>query len=79
MLVKREYLSGAGSDFMEDNKVTGTLCLFEEFHIENQSDYFEKIGYRYDISKYVKNLRMYEYRKICQRSGQQFLGKRSKR
>ena len=79
MLVKREYLSGGGSDFMEDNKVTGHQCLFEEFHIENQSEYFEKIGYRYDISKYVKNLRIYEYTKICQRSGQQFFWEREVR
>ena len=45
-----------------------TVHLYFKNTRVNHINYFEKIGWRYDIFKYVESLPVYEYQKTCQKA-----------
>ena len=45
-----------------------TVHLYFKNTRVNHINYFEKIGWRYDIFKYVESLTVYEYQKTCQKA-----------
>ena len=47
---------------------SNTVHLYFKNTRLNHINYFEKIGWRYDIFKYVESLPVYEYQKTCQKA-----------
>jgi len=45
-----------------------TVHLYFKNTRDNHINYFEKIGWRYDVFKYVESLPVYEYQKTCQKA-----------
>ena len=45
-----------------------TVHLYFKNTRDNHINYFEKIGWRYDIFKYLESLPVYEYQKMCQKA-----------
>ena len=50
------------------DKYSKTVHIYFKNTRDNLINYFERIGWRYDLHKYIESLSIYEYHKMCQQT-----------